>query len=68
MYILKYLTTHFPFDPEMLSVAGYAEHRPIATNSTADGRSMNRRVDIVIMSESERQQEPPTEEQAPQPQ
>ena len=61
MFILKYLTTHFPFDPEMLSVAGYAEHRPIASNATAEGRLVNRRVDIVIMSESERQQEPSQE-------
>jgi chemotaxis protein MotB len=65
MYILKYLTTNFPFEPEMLSVAGYAEHRPIATNSTAEGRMVNRRVDIVIMSEAERQQEPGEQAQAP---
>jgi chemotaxis protein MotB len=66
MFILKYLTSHFPFDPEMLSVAGYAEHRPIASNATAEGRLVNRRVDIVIMSESERQQEPePEVKQAP---
>ena len=35
-----------------LSAAGYAEYRPVATNSTREGRSMNRRVDIVILSET----------------
>ena len=50
--------THFAFEPTRLSVAGYGEHRPIAPNKTAEGRSLNRRVDIVILSESERQQEP----------
>jgi len=57
-FILSYLTTHFAFEPTRLSVAGYGEHRPIAPNKTAEGRSLNRRVDIVILSESERQQEP----------
>lgn len=32
-----------------LSVAGYAGERPIADNSTPDGRAMNRRVDLVIL-------------------
>ena len=32
-----------------LSVAGYAGERPIADNSTAEGRAMNRRVDLVIL-------------------
>jgi chemotaxis protein MotB len=57
-FILSYFNTHFSFDPKRLSVAGYGEYRPIATNSTAEGRSANRRVDIVILSESEKQQEP----------
>jgi chemotaxis protein MotB len=31
-----------------LSFSGYADEEPIATNSTADGRSRNRRVEIVL--------------------
>jgi chemotaxis protein MotB len=32
-----------------LSVAGYAGEKPIADNSTPEGRAMNRRVDLVIL-------------------
>ena len=32
-----------------LSLAGYAGERPVADNSTAEGRALNRRVDLVIL-------------------
>jgi chemotaxis protein MotB len=35
--------------PERLSAAGYAEFHPVATNSTPQGRALNRRVDVVIL-------------------
>ena len=36
--------------PTQISAAGYAEFRPIATNDTEDGRTQNRRVDIVLLA------------------
>lgn len=38
--------------PERLSVAGYGEHRPIYSNATAEGRAKNRRVDVVLLTET----------------
>jgi len=34
-------------DPRFLSAAGYANFRPVDTNDTPDGRSKNRRVEII---------------------
>ena len=56
--IVHYLLTHHQFEPTRLSAAGYGEFRPIASNNSSDGRSQNRRVDIVILSGRERESEP----------
>ena len=40
------------FAPERLAAAGYAEFHPVASNSTAEGRAENRRVDLVVMPRS----------------
>ena len=56
--IVHYVLTHYQFEPTRLSAAGYGEFRPIAPNKTYEGRSQNRRVDIVILSSKERESEP----------
>jgi chemotaxis protein MotB len=35
--------------PERISAAGYSEFHPVAGNDTAEGRSENRRVDLVVL-------------------
>jgi chemotaxis protein MotB len=35
-------------DPTRLAAAGYAEFHPIAPNDTAEGKSLNRRIEIVL--------------------
>ena len=47
--IVRLLIVRDGFAPNRLSAAGYAEYHPIAANGTAEGRGMNRRVDIVIL-------------------
>lgn len=36
-------------DPNRLSAAGYADTRPVASNSSLSGRYLNRHVDIVVL-------------------
>jgi outer membrane protein OmpA-like peptidoglycan-associated protein len=45
--VKRYLVQHFPVEQERLSVTGYGKSNPIMTNDTPDGRSKNRRVQVV---------------------
>jgi outer membrane protein OmpA-like peptidoglycan-associated protein len=47
--IVRLLIVRDGYNPARLSAAGYAEFHPVAANATAEGRSLNRRVDIVIL-------------------
>ena len=47
--LVQVLIVRHQFAPERLSAAGYAEFHPIASNETAQGRALNRRVDLVIL-------------------
>jgi chemotaxis protein MotB len=40
------------FDPNRMSIAGYGQYHPAASNDTPEGRRANRRVDIVVVSAS----------------
>ncbi|HSS49997.1 MAG TPA: OmpA family protein [Thermoanaerobaculia bacterium] len=48
--VLRYLTTHFTIEPDRLDAIGLGKNQPIADNSTDEGRSKNRRVEIVNVS------------------
>ena len=47
--IVRLLIVRDGYSPTRLSAAGYAEFHPVAPNATAEGRTMNRRVDIVVL-------------------
>jgi outer membrane protein OmpA-like peptidoglycan-associated protein len=47
--IHKYLVANLALDTSMVTAVGHGEERPIANNETEKGRTLNRRVDIVIM-------------------
>ena len=55
---LQLLTTRFGVPPGRMAVAGYAETVPLESNETEEGRAHNRRVDVVILSESGAELEP----------
>lgn len=46
--VLLYFQTHYDIVPQRFAIAGYADNLPVAGNDSDEGRSRNRRVDIVI--------------------
>ncbi|QJT10539.1 OmpA/MotB family protein [Oceanidesulfovibrio marinus] len=46
--VARFLLAHSSIDPSRIAVTGLAAHHPIAGNDTAEGRSKNRRVEILI--------------------
>ena len=48
--IIKLFINKFALAPNRLSASGYGEYYPTASNGTAEGRAMNRRVDLVILN------------------
>jgi chemotaxis protein MotB len=50
MAVLMLLVNSSAVDPSKVSVAGYGQFRPIADNATAEGRRLNRRVDLVVVA------------------
>jgi chemotaxis protein MotB len=48
---VRFLTEKAGVDPRRLGAVGYGEFRPVADNSTPEGRARNRRIAITILSE-----------------
>ena len=48
--VVTLLVENYGLDPLRVSAAGYGPYRPVASNDSAQGRKMNRRVDLVITS------------------
>jgi len=47
-----HLFSQYNVKPKRLSAVGYAEFKPIAKNNSAAGRSKNRRINIVVLSDA----------------
>jgi chemotaxis protein MotB len=57
--VIELLMQHPNIDPQRLSAAGYAEFHPRVDNASAETRTENRRVDLVILNElTSRAEEP----------
>jgi chemotaxis protein MotB len=50
MVVARMLIDDAGFDPRRMSIAGYGEYHPTASNDTPEGRRANRRVDLVVVS------------------
>lgn len=46
--VKRYLVENFAISPSLISTEGYGETRPIADNATAEGRQLNRRVEVRL--------------------
>jgi len=48
---LRFLHEYEDVEPAKMSAVTYGKYRPVSTSKTPEGRSLNRRVDIVILTE-----------------
>ncbi len=55
--VLHYTVDNGGILPGRLSAVGYGEFHPVASNDTKDGRQLNRRVEIVILSKDSKAKE-----------
>lgn len=46
--IVQILRENSNIEPQNLTAAGRGEHAPVATNDTAEGRSKNRRIEVIL--------------------
>lgn len=49
--VVQALQNNYGVDPKRLTAAGRGEYNPISTNSTAEGKALNRRTQIIITPE-----------------
>jgi chemotaxis protein MotB len=47
--VARFLQEKATVDPRSLAAVGYGEYRPVQPNDTPDGRSQNRRIEIVLV-------------------
>ena len=64
--MLELLSSRYGVSGNRISVAGYAETKPVDSNETVEGRAHNRRVDIVILKQTVIVKEAKPEGAAPQ--
>ncbi len=46
--IVRILTTDYKVDPMRIIASGHSQYDPVQTNSTPEGRALNRRTDIIL--------------------
>ena len=46
--IVRILTVDYKVDPVRIVASGHSQYDPVQTNSTADGRALNRRTEIIL--------------------
>ena len=54
MRVLELFTREYQIEENRLSVSGDGSNRPAGPNETPEGRALNRRVEVVILDEPQR--------------
>lgn len=65
MAVVDFLLGTGKIEPARMGAAGYGEHHPVASNDTSEGRAQNRRVDIIIVADFEKEGAATTEAAGP---
>lgn len=47
--VLQYFVVQQKISPKRFSATGYGEYKPVADNSTVEGRAKNRRVEVILL-------------------
>ena len=47
--VVRFLSEEAGLTPERLAASGYGSYRPVAANDTEEGRSQNRRIEIILV-------------------
>jgi outer membrane protein OmpA-like peptidoglycan-associated protein len=47
--VTAYLIANMELAEDRISYTGYGESKPVASNDTNEGRSLNRRIDVVLV-------------------
>lgn len=53
--VVKYFVSDKKLDPTRFSVKGYGEYKPLVENNSTKNRTINRRVDILIVKEQQKE-------------
>lgn len=48
--VVMYFVDKCNFPPDKLMAVGYGEYKPVGDNTTVEGRTQNRRIDIIVLS------------------
>ena len=62
---VRFLTESAGVDPHRVGAVGYGEFRPVADNSTAEGRARNRRIAVTILTDELAGADSPAPSEAP---
>jgi chemotaxis protein MotB len=52
--VVRYLQDNAGIEPQRLTASGFSHFQPVASNKTAEGRSRNRRIDIVLLPQKDK--------------